>query len=872
MNAPRDPVEGLTLEELLGGRSSLPDIDRPLGSASQGNSTRFQIESRLGEGAAAVVYRARDQNLNRTVAVKVLRNVSLMNETSRKRFHREAQVAGSLSHPNLMAVHDSGEVQGQPYLVMELIEGRPLHDILAGRQYEQRTMVELLEKVARGVAAAHDKGVVHRDLKPANIMVTPEGEPKVGDFGLAHLVGSETGLTRTGATLGTPLYMAPEQLSGSGVAVTLASDVYALGAMLYEVLTGRPPHIGESLSELYSKIAREDPVAPRQLNVKVPRDLDTITLKAIDRDPARRYPHAREFADDLRRHLDGEPILARAASLSARALKGMRRHRTASAVLALVLAVAAAGVAAASVSAARFRTRIDGLLELAGNAERDGRHAEARDRYGDVRTLQPGHPVAEAKFYEMDRAAGAASRKKAAAEFLARGRSAKAEVDHLQRDLAELVKEETRLSSETEPSDGAEKKAPLWAVRRRIQAAREQITLREQDVFVAFVSTLGADPDNREARDALARHYAAELEAAEKDGNRDQAILSEKMARLFDDGRLAPLLERQGSIEVESRPAGATAELLRYEEGADLRLAAVPVRSIGSCPVARMPLACGSYLLLLKKDGFRDVRYPFLISRGVHHVAKVNLYTDEEIGKDFVYVPAGEFIMGGDPRAFSPTPLQLARSEDYFISRFEVSGSDYLAFLNDRSFQTLDQAWKRTPRESAYGGQYWGRDGDHIKDTRGWQGMAACGLSWDDASAYCAWVARRGGRWSTARLPTGLEWEKAARGADGRIHPWGNQFDWSFVNGGRSRPGRPRMEAIGAYPADESPYGVRDLAGAMREWCFDLDDLNLQRHVRGGTWGGLEPVYFRSATRGYYLPNSASANLGFRPVRTPLPR
>jgi serine/threonine-protein kinase len=870
-----DPDEGLTLEELLLREGSLTAVEREARREQRrgeapGSSTRYQIETRLGEGAVAVVYRAMDRELQRPVAIKVLRQVSALNDVARKRFHREAQVAGGLSHPNIIAVHDSGEVGGQPYLVMELVEGHPLSAILSARRYEPRAMIQMLQKVALGVAAAHDKGVVHRDLKPANIMVTRQEEPKVGDFGLVHLMGAETGLTRTGATLGTPLYMAPEQLSGSEVPITPATDVYALGAILYEILTGRPPHIGESLAEIYARVAQEDAIPPRRLNAKAPRDLETVALKALERDPARRYPHARDFADDLRRHLEGEPVLARRTPWT-RLLKWTRRHRTATAAVGVLAAALLAVGLGLAVTAAQLRARIDELMASADRAAKEGRHAEARDAYGEVRALRPGHPVAEARFHEMDRAALASSRKDAAARFVQEGRRAKEEYDRMQVDLGALNQEEKRLSAEIEPFAGPDKKAPLWAVRRKIQATQEAMTLRYQDIVVAFISALGADPDTREAKEALARHYFAEIGFAEMEGDRNQAMMYEKMVRLFDQGEFAARLAREGSIALETDPPGARVELLRYQEGDDLRMIAAPVRSLGTTPLPATTVEIGSYLLILKKEGFRDVRYPVSIGRGKSHAAKVRLYSDREIGDGFVYVPAGEFPMGGDPQAFSGADSEDVFVDGFFISTSEVGCDVYLQFLNDRSFHAADQAWKRSPRETSGGSQLWLRDGDELRPPKGWENFPVMGISWDDAQAFCSWLSERGG-WKGVRLATGPEWEKAARGVDGRIFPWGNHFDWSFVKGGRSRPGRPQIEGRDLFPADESPYGVRDMAGGVREWCADVfPEGGTQRMARGGMWGGVEVVYFRSASRGSYLPVLVGPHLGFRLVR-PAPK
>lgn len=296
-------------------------------SEGQPEIPRYEIRQRLGEGATAIVYGAWDRELRRPVALKVLKEASQWSELARQRFHREARTAAGLSHPNVVTVYDAGEAGGRPYLVMEWVEGRLLSDAFQEKNPEPRGLLLLLEKVCRGVAAAHAKGIVHRDLKPTNILITTSGEPKVGDFGLAHLLESSTQLTQTGALLGTPLYMSPEQVEGHSKEITPRTDVYALGAILYEALTGRPPHSGETLQEVYNKIVHEEPPAPRTLRPDLSGDLETMVLKSLGKNPRERYPTAEALAEDLRRYLGGEAILARPISRAGRAWRKALKYR-----------------------------------------------------------------------------------------------------------------------------------------------------------------------------------------------------------------------------------------------------------------------------------------------------------------------------------------------------------------------------------------------------------------------------------------------------------------------------------------------------------------------------------------------------------------
>jgi tetratricopeptide (TPR) repeat protein/tRNA A-37 threonylcarbamoyl transferase component Bud32 len=288
--------------------------------------SRYELLGKVGEGATAVIYRARDRTLHRVLALKVLKESSGYTDLGRQRFRREAQATAGLSHPHLVTIYDVGEEEGRLYFAMELVEGRPLAELLKERKSSLPELLGIVEKAARGLGAAHKSGIVHRDVKPANILIGPGGEPKVGDFGLAHLIDSTTELTRSGVPLGTPLYMAPEQVEGRTKDISPRTDVFALGAILYEIATGRPPYGGETVVEIYSKIVRDDPAAPRRLNPELPPDLETIILKALDREPSRRYATAEALADDLRKFLDGEPVDARPASTAYRLYRRIRKY------------------------------------------------------------------------------------------------------------------------------------------------------------------------------------------------------------------------------------------------------------------------------------------------------------------------------------------------------------------------------------------------------------------------------------------------------------------------------------------------------------------------------------------------------------------
>lgn len=293
----------------------------------------YEIGNEIGRGGMGVVYRARHVALGRPVALKVLLGGVHAPEKERERFRREASTAAGFQHPDIVRVYEVGEHCGVAYFAMEFVAGGSLDRRLDGTPWPASAAAKLVETVARAVQHAHDRGVVHRDLKPANILLAYDREarttnpsPKVTDFGLARLLESNGVQTRTGSLLGTPSYMAPEQVSGSTREIGPPADVYALGAILYELLVGRPPFADPDVVETLVQVRFHDPVPPRRFRPALPRDLDTVALKCLQKAPALRYSTAGELADDLRRFLEGRPVLARPARAWERASKAARRH------------------------------------------------------------------------------------------------------------------------------------------------------------------------------------------------------------------------------------------------------------------------------------------------------------------------------------------------------------------------------------------------------------------------------------------------------------------------------------------------------------------------------------------------------------------
>src|SRR6184192_3529133 len=361
-DAPEGLCTGCVLEAAIGGAvAGGDDPGRPASSmpattpddvapASQktaraaellGELGDYELLEEVGRGGQGVVFRARQKSLNRTVALKVISLGQWASKAHLKRFRLEAEAAARLEHPGIVPIHEVGERDGSCYFSMKFVEGGQLDEVVRRAPMSIRQAVELIVKVARIVHYAHQHGILHRDIKPGNILLDQKGEPHLTDFGLARLVESESSVTHTLEVLGTPSYMSPEQAVENNTAVSSNTDVYGLGAVLYQLLTGQPPFAGGTTYETIKLLLDTEPRPPRLLNPKVDRDLSTICLKCLEKDPQRRYSSALALAEDLERWLKHEPIHARRTGVLTRARKWVRRKPT-SALLAACLVVIAA--------------------------------------------------------------------------------------------------------------------------------------------------------------------------------------------------------------------------------------------------------------------------------------------------------------------------------------------------------------------------------------------------------------------------------------------------------------------------------------------------------------------------------------------------
>ncbi len=301
----------------------------------------YELLEEIGRGGQGVVFRARQKSLNRTVALKVISLGQWASKAHVKRFRRETEAAASLDHPSIVPIHEVGERDGSCYFSMQFIEGGQLDEVVRRTPMSIRQAAELIAKVARTVHYAHEHGILHRDIKPGNILLDKNGEPHLTDFGLARLLDTQSSVTRTIDVLGTPSYMAPEQAAGEHAKISKATDVYGLGAVFYELLTGHPPFSGGTTYQTIQLLLDTEPRQPRFWNRKIARDLSTICLKCLEKDPQRRYSSALALAEDLEHWLKHEPILAKRSGFFTHARKWVRRNPAVAALIAALVALAA---------------------------------------------------------------------------------------------------------------------------------------------------------------------------------------------------------------------------------------------------------------------------------------------------------------------------------------------------------------------------------------------------------------------------------------------------------------------------------------------------------------------------------------------------
>jgi tetratricopeptide (TPR) repeat protein len=355
----------------------------------------YRLLGELGRGGMGVVYKAWQVDLNRVVALKMILAGEHARPEDLVRFRAEAEAVAQLHHPHIVQIFEVGQHAGLPFFALEYLEGGSLHQTLQDTARPAREAAQLVETLARAMQAAHQRGIIHRDLKPANVLLDQDGWPKITDFGLAKRVAGGAALTQSGAIMGSPSYMAPEQAAGKGKDAGPAADVYALGAILYELLTGRPPFKAATPLETVLQVLHEEPLPPRRLQPKLPRDLETICLKCLHKEPAHRYGDAESLAEDLRRFQAGEPIRARPVGMVARGWKWARRRPAVAALVGVSVLAMAAGVTGVLWYADRESDRADQERALRREADQQREQTQAVLAFFQRKVLAAARPEGE---------------------------------------------------------------------------------------------------------------------------------------------------------------------------------------------------------------------------------------------------------------------------------------------------------------------------------------------------------------------------------------------------------------------------------------------------------------------------------------------
>ncbi len=873
-------TEAPTLVTLAGGEED-GTFSRAPPVADGGSADRYADLGLLGRGGMGEVRMVRDRDLGRILAMKIASPRVMSNPDALARFIEEAQVSAQLQHPGILPVHELGQLpDGRYYFTMQEVRGRTLDDVMgevhiasAGDRWEAapsgwtfRRLVDGFHRVCEAVSYAHERGVVHRDLKPENIMVGAHGEVLVLDWGIAKVTGrpdlaaeqgdlqlrslEDRGLhaiqtdrsqdtaqaTRMGAVAGTPAYMPPEQALGWIDQIDARSDVYALGAILYELLSGRRPYVGSSARQVLQMVRIGPPEPVGRLTIPVdtvvfgfdapeddapqgpplPEELVEACNRAMARDPRDRFQSVSEFAQLVRDWLDG----------------AKRREQA--------LAV--------------------------------------------VETAQAHQPRAEA----------------------------------LRERAAVLRREAAAMSADVKSWEPEERKAPGWAKEDEAVALEREAALAELKIEQGLQGALRVDPSLPEAHAALAERLRLEHQDAEAMRDEDATIraeagLREHAGSLPEDHafrvQCAAYLEGDGALSLVTDPPGAEVLLHRYVLQ-NRRLVPKFERSLGRTPLRKVTLPMGSYLCLIRHPDTEEVRYPVSIGRQEHwHGLRPGDRTPTPIllpqhgtlAPGDCYVPAGWFWSGGDPEANQSLPRRRLWVNAFIAKRFQVTNQQYLAFLNYLvAAGREEEALRHVPRERR------GTAGElgamiHGRDDRGrfflrpdadgdvwepeWPVMM---VEWWGALAYSRWwVAKTGLPWS---LPHELAWEKAARGVDGRFYPWGDVLDPSWCCMTDSHQGQRLPVVVDAFPADESPFGLRGMGGNVRDWCADVftidgpqvtDDIvsfaditgeatASHRAARGGAWFNTARLA-RATNRNGSTPTYRTAVIGLRLARSLAP-
>ena len=816
---------------------------------------RYIDRGLLGRGGTAEVRRVLDTRLNRELALKVLRTDLSESGRRAEKIIEEAQITSQLNHPGIIPVHDIGYLEdGRFFFTMPIVQGKnldlvcnELHATIQDGEWGEtvdgwtfRRIIDAFKRVCATVAYAHSQNVIHRDLKPQNIMLGEHGEVFVLDWGIAKLIsndenttqsvknsrsqlpvrlrpGTEASQTIAGSIFGTPSYMSPEQARGQHEQVGTASDIYALGAILYKILSGVPPFQGSEPMQTLAKAAEGESSSLSDANLAVipPWPLVKVQQKAMNKVRKERYANASLLADSIQSWLDGTQRNKEAATM-------LEQYE-------------------------HLSTEI-GFLEK--------QQIDLQKEAEELLLAIPAWAPAGKKSYAWQR-------------------------ENLAHDLA------------------------LTIDSKRFDA--------EQKLHAAYMHAPSASFVQR----ALVRHYhkehiQAENEEDERRASRAELRLRAHANQLHSSASertiVEEYLESKGTLSVTTKPEGFDVLLCEYRQS-NRRMASQFVRHLGRTPVKSEEIPQGSHHIIIRKENYKETIVPVSLKRSDEWKAivpdtsepyAIRMFKATELADDDCYVPAGWFRCGGDPTI--PTSLSSRKLwlEGFIIKKYPVTNDEYLVFLNSLlETGRTKEAFTHAPRQrSAKKGEqgellydYDENIGfaypDHKNLGHDIQGdLPATSINWFSCVAYCRWFSEKTGLgW---RLPHELEWEKAARGIDGRFFPWGDTLDPSWCCMRQSHKETPAPASVFQFQLDEGPYGVRGQSGNVRDWCintyqeeipwkdgdvvrwnpdYELSDHATSKVVRGGSWITFEGNC-RAAFRFITSPDFLGPDGGFRLARS----
>lgn len=856
---------------------------------------KYEEVGKLGQGGVGEVVKVLDRDLKREVAMKRLLPESMQSEDALIRFVEEAQATGQLEHPNIVPVHDLGvDADGRVYFTLKYVQGASLKQVLKGRKenaklddgtpfrerYSAMRMVEILISMCQAIAYAHSKGIIHRDLKPDNVMLGKFGEVLVMDWGLAKVLGEEvrkrdsstdtvrvmtsrsdddSTKTMEGSIAGTPAYMAPEQAAGKISELDQRTDVYALGAILYEILGGTPPYHGAPALQLVKQVV-EAPPPPLKNGTAgfqpIPRELKAICEKAMARQPEERYRSASELRDDLQAFLENQPVKAAPDTALQRAAKWVRRNRrqvqTSAASAAAVVALVVGGWFAWRVWTVRSlvneahtrleRARTDYKISVAAFKPDDSDPYAAQSR---TSILGEKNRVFRASIN------GAIEPLRKAIDIAPNNRRARLLMAEAYMELWRLAlgEENPELAKITRAE--VERFSPDPALfsdeLNGFGSLRVSFDPPTSEAYLFVYETLRAR--DGEGKDLPARLIPVPYDA--KARRAERAFLEAEQKRVQAGAVLASMDQRHSVYNLDATPAS--------------RLGG------GTVTVDKLPP--GSYLLLARAPGHIEARIPIRIARQAKVERSISLPGESEAPPFFFYMAGGDVIAGGST-AGAPAP-HVRPVKPSYIYHDEITMAEYSEFLQSlvRSGRPAE-ARQRLPKDFGRNLATLNSRGELVPigggDPQLFAQSPVRGVSYNDALAYIAWRSQRDGY--VYRLPKDWEWEAACRGADGRKYSWGDQpgKGLAVVTQGYGDTGS-KMSWKWTDYKDESPWGLHNMAGGAAEWTDSFYDPKAkpedpvfgQRTIRGNAWA-LPPVGLECAFRTSGQPDYFHPTIGFR--------